>query len=654
MKQMSTIRVSCFMRIFYLALLCTALGLIKPLLAPAADVPTPRAGITVGKRQPVPLIDVRLTDSFWAPKLKVYREKTVPHSWQYVKIEIEDNEIAAGWKKIKRGEDAPWNQANLHKVMETAAYALAQETNPSLDQHLDAIIAAMAAAQQPNGYCNALITVRNKTPWVNLDGQHDGYVAGHLIEAAVAHFQSTGKTNYLHVAQGVADHIYRYFITEKHEGVCGHAELELALVRLYRVTGEKRYLDLSREWIERRGKPWAYTCDTPRSYFMDHLPIRQVNEITGHAVRSLFYATGVAEAGLESGDLELQAAARRLWQSATRRKMYLTGGVGSQEKDEGFGPDYDLPNQGGYAESCAACGMIYFAQSMFRIDGEASSIDVMERVLYNTVLHGISLDGTNTYYRNILHDENHARDNCWVCCPPCLSRTLLRIPEYLYAQSDAGVYLNLYAGSTAQIRLKDRRIRLTQETDYPWNGHVKLTLDPDQSTPFKLFLRKPGWSTGASLSLNGAPLKNPSLEKGYWIIDRTWQSGDHIEIELPMPVEVIKANPKVLANRGRIAIQRGPLVYATESLDNNGEVDLAFPAEPRFRVESRPDLLNGVQVITAKISPDRDWLGIPFYALANRGPAKQTVWMRHSENGESEWKDDQLLYRPIHFKSPPK
>ncbi len=644
---MSGILCGCFMSIFCFAPLFLGLGLMGPLTVSAAGIPNQRAEITAGRRQPVPQIDVRVTDSFWAPKLKIYREKTIPHSWQYVQKEIEDNEIAAGWIKIKRGEDTPWNQANLHKVLETAAYALAQESNPELDRHLDTIISAMAAAQQTNGYCNALITVRNKIPWANLDGQHDGYVAGHLIEAAVAHYQSTGKTNFLHVAQGVADHIYRYFITEKHEGVCGHAELELALVRLYRVTGEKRYLDLSRDWIERRGKPWAYTSETPRIYFMDHLPIRKVNEITGHAVRALFYANGVAEAGLESGDLELQAAARRLWQSATLRKMYVTGGVGSQEKDEGFGPDYDLPNQGGYAESCAACGMINFAESMFRIDGEASSIDVMERVLYNTALHGISLDGTNTYYRNLLHDENHARDNCWVCCPPCLSRTLLRMPEYLYAQSDAGIYLNLYAGSTAQIRLKDRQVRLVQETDYPWNGHVKLTVHPDQATSFKLFLRNPGWTTSTSLSLNGEPLKSPDFEKGYWVIDRKWQSGDRIEFEFPMPVELIEAHPKVLANRGRVAIQRGPLVYGTESLDNNGEAEITLPAKPRFQVESRPDLLNGIQVITAKISEDRSWVGIPFYALANRGLAKQTVWLRQSESRESDWKDDQLLYRPV-------
>jgi len=630
------------------------LGLTNASMVSAVDLPDPRVEISAGGRHAVPRVDVQITDSFWAPKLKVYREKTVPHSWQYVQNEIEDNEIAAGWKKLKRGEDTPWNQANLHKVMETAAYALGQKTDPALDRRLDAIISAMAAAQRTNGYCNALITVRNKTPWANLDGQHDGYVAGHLIEAAVAHFQSTGKTNYLHVAQGVADHIYRYFITEKHEGVCGHAELELALVRLYRVTGEKRYLDLSREWIERRGKPWAHTSDTPRSYFMDHLPIRQVNEITGHAVRSLFYATGVAEAGLESGDLELQAAARRLWQSVTRRKMYVTGGVGSQEKDEGFGPDYDLPNQGGYAESCAACAMIYFAQSMFRIDGEASSIDVMERALYNTVLHGISLDGTNTYYRNPLHDENHARDNCWVCCPPSLSRTLLRLPEYLYAQTDGGIYVNLYAASTAQIRLNGHSVCLIQETDYPWDGHVKLTFNLNQPRPFKLFLRKPGWSTGASFKLNGEPLNNPGLDKGYWVVDRKWQPGDWIEFDLPMPVELIQAHPKVPANRGRVAIQRGPLVYGTESLDNDGEVDLTFPSEPQFRVQARPGLLNGVQVITAQISQDRAWVGIPFYALANRGPAKQSVWMRRSESREPEWNEDPSLYRPVRLNQPAK
>ncbi len=596
------------------------------------------------ERRPVPFTEVRLTDTFWAPKLKVYRERSIPHSWPYVRREIEDNEIAAGWKRLERGKDTPWNQANLHKVLETCAYALPQERNPELEKKVDQILAAIAAAQQPSGYVNALITVRKMTPWANLDGQHDGYVAGHLIEAAVAHHLATGKTNFLHVARRLADHIYQYFIVEKHEGVCGHAELELALVRLYRVTGERRYLELAQDWIERRGKPWQYTTDTPRSYFMDHLPIRQVNEITGHAVRALFYATAVADVGIETGNPGLQAAARRLWRSATERKLFVTGSVGSQKADEGFGPDYELPNTG-YAESCAACGLVYFANAMFRLDGEAESIDVLERVLYNAVLHGISLDGINTYYCNPLTDENHSRDNCWVCCPPCLSRTLLRLPDYLYAQTDRDLYVNLYAGSQASVRLKDGPVKLAVETSYPWDGKAKLTVNPANPATFSLRLRIPGWCRDPKLKLNGESIARPKLERGYAVLSREWRLGDTVELDLPMPVERIEAHPKVQADTGRIALQRGPLVYAVEAVDNTGQVDLSLPADPQFQVEWQPGQLGGVTVIKGRTAGAKPFTAIPFYALANRGNSKQAVWLRQVGKTESPEGWEGRLYR---------
>jgi DUF1680 family protein len=483
------------------------------------------------------------------------------------------------------------------------------------------------------------------TPWANLDGQHDGYVAGHLIEAAVAHHLATGQTNFLHVACRLADHIYRYFIEEKHAGVCGHAELELALVRLYRVTGERRYLELAQDWIERRGKPWRYTADTPRSYFMDHLPIRQVSEITGHAVRSLFYATAVADVAAETGDRDLQDAARRLWRSATQRKMYVTGSVGSQKADEGFGPDYDLPNTG-YAESCAACGLVYFAEAMFRLEGAAESVDVMERVLYNAVLHGISLDGTNTYYCNPLTDADHLRDNCWVCCPPCLSRTLLRVPGYLYAQTGRDVYVNLYAASETSIRLKDVTVGLTVETRYPWDGQVKLTLRPTAPAQFNLRLRLPDWRRAAKLRLNGQGIAEPTTDRGYALLAREWRPGDTVELDLPMPIERVEAHPNVAANTSRVALQRGPVVFALEGVDNPGGLSLALPRDPQLRAEIRSNLLGGVVVVTGRSTEDRAFMAVPFYALANRGKSQQKVWLRQDGKATASngWEDK--LYRP--------
>lgn len=588
---------------------------------------SPPAEITRSHIRCVPFKNVEINDNFWSPKQKIYRERTILHSWQYVQREIEDNEIAAGWKNISRGKDTPWNQANLHKVLETCAYALVQEKNQQLESKLDYIISAISAAQQPNGYVNALITVRKMKPWDNLDGQHDGYVAGHLIEAAVAHYLATGKTNFLNVAKKLADHIYDYFVVQRHEGYCGHAELELALVRLYRITGEKRYLDLSLEWIDRRGKPWNYSSATPRTYFMDHVPARELKEITGHAVRAVFYATGIAETAIETNDEGLKQAARRLFESATKRKMYITGGVGSQKEDEGFGSDYHLPNRNGYAESCAACGMVNFAVSMFRLDGKAEAIDVLERTLYNAVLHGISLDGTNTYYTNPLTDEDHLRDNCWVCCPPNISRTLLRVQDYIYAQTDDSIYINLYIGSRAKVNLRNGEVVLSQKTDYPWDGEVKIAVEPQKSSRFGLKLRIPSWSRSYSLSLNGKPLTEKVQKDGYIEIRRVWNKNDEVLLEFPMKIEEVVAHPAVTNNHNRVAVQRGPIVFGFEALDNNGSIDITLAREPQFTETYNPDFLNGVIVVTGRKSDGNTCVAIPFYALANRGKSKQIVWV---------------------------
>lgn len=583
------------------------------------------AGAAEGRRA-VPVSAVEVQDAFWSPKLQVYRERTIPHSWQYVSREIEDNEIAAGWKQIERGEDTPWNQANLHKVLETCAYALAQSHDPELDREVDGIIAAIAGAQQPDGYVNALITVRHMTPWANLDGQHDGYVAGHLIEAAVAHYEATGKHSFLEVACRLADHIHHYFVIEGHPGVCGHAELELALVRLYRVTGERRYLELAKEWIERRGRLWEGKGETPRGYFMDHLPIREVPEVTGHAVRTMFYLTGVAGVADETGDAGLAEAARRLWTDTVERKMYLTGSVGSQASDEGFGPAYDLPNDG-YCESCAACGLAYFSQAMFLLDGEAGSMDVLERVLYNAILHGISLDGTTTYYRNPLADENHPRDNCWVCCPPCLSRTLLRMPEFVYATGEGSLYVNLYAGSKVKATVSGKAVELAQETRYPWDGHVRLTVTAAEPATWSLRLRVPGWCDEHTLRVNGEVAEAP-LERGYAVLRRLWQAGDVLELDLTMPAQRVHDRPEVAANQGLVALRRGPLVYGFEGLDNGGNVGFTLPPEGPLTVEDRPDLLGGVVTLGVRTADGREARAIPFYALANREPSRQVVWVR--------------------------
>lgn len=609
----------------------------------SAAPPEPSATTRSPRRQ-LPLTAVRVTDAFWAPRLQVYRERTIPHSWQYVQGEIEDNEIAAGWKHLERGDGTPWNQANLHKVLETCAYALAQQPNPELSGRVDEVIKALTAAQQPNGYLNALLTVRHIEPWSWMEGRHEGYVAGHLIEAAVAHYLATGRRDLLDLACRNADHIYDEFVTQARPGVCGHAELELALVRLYRVTGEQRYLQLAREWVERYGTRLQGPNPAHQAYFMNHLPIRQVPEVTGHAVRTMFYLTGVAGVATETGDPTLAAAARRLWRNTTRQKMLVTGSAGTQASDEGFGANYELPPDG-YAESCAACGLLGYAHAMFLLDGEAESYDILERVLYNAVLHGISLDGTTTYYRNPLTDADHPRDNCWVCCPPCLSRTLLRLPDYIYARGDRDLYVNLYVGSEAEVALKSGPVRIAQVTAYPWDGTVSLTVNPSSRAAFALRLRLPGWCRTATVRLNGQAV-TPRRLQGYAVLDRTWRAGDKVELDLPMPVERLVAHPAAQACAGQVTLQRGPLVYGFEALDNEGDLGLTLPPDPQFTTEHRADLLAGVTVITGRRADGRRWQAVPFYALANRGLSRQVVWVK--QEGLTALPGDwaSALYRP--------
>ncbi len=595
-------------------------------------------------RRPPSFKSVKIEDAFWSPIQSVVRHKSIPHSWQYVNKEIEDNEIAAGWRNETRGSDTPWNQANLHKVMETVAYSLGQEDDPELAKKADGIIAAIAAAQQPDGYVNALITVRKMTPWANLDGQHDGYVAGHMIEAAVAYYESTGKRSFLDVACKMADHIYQYFITEKHEGYCGHAELELALVRLYQHTGQKRYLDLAKDWISRRGGSWTQSRGEHREYFMDHQPINQLQEVTGHAVRSMFYLTGVAGVATETKDKQLIAAARRLWTDTTTRKMYITGGVGSLDKDEAFGPAYELPNRS-YCESCAACGLISFAQSMFLMDGKSESIDVLERSLYNNLLHSISLDGTTSYYRNPLTDKDNPRNNIWVCCPPCITRTLLGMQRFIYAVSDDAAYVNLFVGSKATLKMKSGDVALTQKTNYPQDGTVTLIVDMAKPRSFELRMRIPGWCREWSLLLNGKRVTSPQMVNGYACVKRKWSSNDKLVLQMSMLVERVEAHPKVTEDTGMVTITRGPLVYGLEGIDNGGNIETTLAAQPEFHTEYRANLLGGITVISTAASDGRMLTAIPFYAMANREPSSQRVWIRQEGMTSSSSGWDGLLYR---------
>jgi DUF1680 family protein len=595
---------------------------------------------------PVPVTAVRIRDGFWSPKLAVYRNNTIPHSWQYIEGNIEALRKLAGLSD-ESGKTGLWTEANLHKFIETICYSLARYPDAELQKMLDEIIALLAAAQRPDGYIHAHVMLNSLTPWDNLYHQHDGYVSGHLYEAAVAHYRVTDRRTLLDVACKSADQAYRHFLGEGNPGFPGHAEIELALVELYRVTGRKRYLQLARAFVERRGQTPEKECPRfPCEYFQDHLPIRRQQEIRGHAVRAVFFATGVADVALATREPDMRSAAHRLWDSAAKRKMYITGSVGAFRKHEAFGGDYVLPNDG-YCESCAACGLADFAHRMLLLEADAQCGDVLERVLYNAVLHGISLDGKSFYYRNPLHDRNHPRGNNWCCCPPNLSRTLLKVGGYVYAQADKDIYVNLYVGGTAGISLPDNTVTVTQQTEYPWQGTVKMLVDPRKPGRFSMNLRIPGWCQKARLKVNGVEIGRPLLHKGYARLNREWKSGDVVELVLAMPVERIEAHPNVEENHGLATVQRGPLVYGLEALDNGGNPDVVLPLDPQFQFEHRPEFLGGVTVIEGKSLKGTPFLAVPFYALANREKSSQAVWL--TQKGKSVqltgWRD--RLYRPL-------
>ncbi|MBE0538030.1 MAG: glycoside hydrolase family 127 protein [Phycisphaerae bacterium] len=601
------------------------------------------------KIMPPPVGNVQVEDAFWAPRLKVYREKTIPHSWNYMGWEIRALKAANGLK-VDGDLNNTWGEANLYKFMETCAYSLAMHPDEQLEKRIDEIIELLSGAQQPDGYLHAYVTNAGKTPWdpAFLDGSHDGYVLGHMIEAALEYDAATGKKTFLAIAQKAADQAYEHFLGPNGvPGFCGHAELEMALVELYRAVPNKRYLDLSRAFVEWRGrgkvKPFS---ETPRAYFQDEVPLRRQTALDGHAVRAVFFAAGVADIALETGDCDYRLAANRFWDSVTLRRMYITGSAGAREEHEAFGEDYELPNDG-YCESCAACGMLDFAQRMFMLERTSQPIDVLERTLYNAVLHGISLDGTTTYYRNPLSDRDRPRDNCWVCCPPNLSRTLFQVGRYAYAFTNEDIYVNLFVGGSCTIPWKKDPVSLHVSTDYPWNGDIEIRVAAEAPRQFALHLRIPEWCRDAGIMLNGRQMTPlPLTDAGYVRIERPWKNHDTVKLTLPMPVMKMQAHPAVQSCAGKIALQRGPLVYGFEGIDNEG-IDLHLAANSRFDTEHRPDMLGGVTVLRTRSKDGRDLTAIPFYALANRQNSTQEVWVRQEgARPDTRWWLAKL-YRPI-------
>ncbi len=636
-----------------------------PYLAAALLLGAPRHSSLAGaaerpllKLQPVPFKDVTIQDCFWTPRRETNRLASIPFSLK--KLEeagnLENMRLAA--RHATNGFRGPvFMDSDLYKALEAASYSLATHPDPALDRQLDDIIALLAAAQQPDGYLDSYFIVKEPAKrWTNLRDWHELYCAGHMFEAAVAHYQATGKTTFLNVATRYADYIDSVFgPPPKRLGYPGHPEIELALIKLWRATGNQRYFELARFFVENRGRKFFATeHHTPLdkydgSYWQDDVPIYDHQNIEGHAVRAAYLMSGVTDVASQTGDRRLLDMLSRVWRNTTERNEYITGGIGPSAHNEGFTVDYDLPNLTAYQETCATVALVQWAHRLALLYGDARYADVVERGLYNGVLSGVSQDGTKFFYVNPLESAGTHHRSPWfgcACCPPNVTRTLAMLGGYAYAADADSLYVNLYIQGSARAKLGDNAVTLKVKTQYPWDGKVELELAPSARAQFALRLRVPGWCHGATVVVNHHAVKQPVIERGYLVLDREWKRGDRVKLNLPMPVARVTANPHVKADQGLVALQRGPIVYCVEQCDQPEPLSMLWlPPEAELKAAREPGLLGGVVTIKgeARAASQQTWgrklyqptppasrvalKAIPYYAWDNRQPGAMKVWL---------------------------
>jgi hypothetical protein len=618
---------------------------------------------------PVPFTAVRFEQGLWADRMKTNREVTVGYDFQKCEETGRISNFAKAGGLVKGNfEGIPFNDSDVYKVIEGAAYSLATHPDVKLDKYLDDLIVQIAAAQEADGY---LYTARRlfppekmpgmsgKTRWSHLASSHELYNVGHLYEAAVAHFQATGKRGLLDVAVKNADLICKTFGPAEGQlkELPGHEEIEIGLVKLYRTTGERKYLDQAKFFIDQRGRAEGHKLRG--AYQQDHLPVVEQAEAVGHSVRAGYLYAGVADVAALTGDAALLGAIDRLWNDVVSRKMHLTGGIGSRPGGEAFGDAYELPNATAYNETCAAIANALWNYRMFLLHGDAKYLDVVERVIYNGFLSGISLSGNEFFYPNPLASRGNVKRSPWFgcsCCPVNVVRFIPSLAGYVYATQPGRIYAGLYASNNATVQLDGRTVKLAQATQYPWDGKVKITVSPEQAGAFAVCLRIPGWAQGrpvpsdlyhyldaspaaVSIAVNRKPAA-VRLEKGFATLERQWQPGDTIELDLPMPVRRVVAHEAVKDDVGRVALERGPLVYCLEGVDHGGKItNIALPDDAVLSVEPRPDLLGGVTVLRGKGlaavrkadgsvgSEPREITAIPYYAWCHRGADEMTVFI---------------------------
>lgn len=634
---------------------------------------------------------VKVNDGFWSKKIDVIKNEVIPYQWKALNDELPNTDpshaianvkIAAG---LQTGEyyGMVFQDSDLAKWLEAVAYSLENQPDPDLEQLADSVINLLEKAQQEDGYLNTYYTIKEpNNRWINLRDNHELYCAGHLIEAAVAYYQATGKRKFLSVMCKYADYIATVFGKEegKLQGYPGHQEIELALVKLYNVTENEEYLNLSKYFIDQRGqqphyfreeakkrgdtKPFWWNDDL--AYHQSHRPVREQTKAVGHAVRAVYMYTAMAELAKKTGDKSLLDACKTLWKNVTHQQMYITAGIGSMEFGEAFSFDYDLPNDTSYTETCASIGLVFWANSMLKVEKNAEYADVIERALYNGILSGMNLDGKKFFYVNPLEvtpavcehrqDHHHVKPvrQKWfkcACCPPNIARLVASIGHYIYLQEDNELFINQYIGNEARFVINEENVTIKQTTNYPWDGKVEVTINLASNQTFTLAFRIPGWARKAEMTINGEKVDIQATSKdGYVYIKREWQNQDTIKLEFPMEIERIQANPKVRENAGKIALQRGPIVYCLEEVDNGNQLHLiSIPNSSNLNTTYEKDLLDGVVTITGEAirENDTDWnealylpysekntkiifKAVPYYTWCNREPGEMRVWIKGS------------------------
>ena len=578
---------------------------------------------------------VKITDDFWAPRLDRHVTTTQPVCIDQIENQTGRirNFINAG-RGESRHSGIFFDDSDVYKAMEGMAYSLINHPDKLIEAKMDQWIDYMEKAQQPDGYINTFYTLTGlDNRWTDMD-KHEMYCTGHMIEAAVAYYQATGKDQFLKVAQRMVGHIMSLFGPGKRHWVPGHEEIELALVKLYELTGNEDYLDFAYWLLEERGHGHGFRPDGQwnAAYYQDNIPVRDMESIGGHAVRLMYLFCGMADvtAYKETGYIE---TLNRLWHDVVDRNMYITGGIGQTATNEGFSEDYSLPNATAYCETCASIGMVLWNYRMNQFTGEAKYIDVLERAMYNGVLAGINLRGDRFFYVNPLESAGNHHRQAWfgcACCPSNITRFLPSIGNYIYGTSTNTLWVNLYIGNKATVKIDGQQLPIEMKTLYPWDGNIRLNIGKALGKK-QLRLRIPGWCNDFSIAVNGNPFYTFSQDKGYAIINRNWKQGDFVEIKLTMPVERVNADPRVKEDLGMQAIQRGPLVYCAEAIDNAGSYDdFLLTPSTQFTLRQLGGILNGTTGVTAD-NGQLQLQFIPYYAWDNREPSKMKVWVKETE-----------------------